>query len=761
MKPMKKGTGYVVLILILLVLGAATWYAGTILSTVGVGESRNIKLGLDLKGGVSITYQTVEENPSDEDMSDTIYKLQKRVESYSTEAQVYQEGSNRICIEIPGVTDANTILEELGSPGSLYFITQYDSDGNLNYSYSSTEGCYVLNYDLEDLIENGSVILSGSDVKSASAVYQTSSTITGGKTPVVQMTFQDEAVDIFATATTEAAYYGRSIAIYYDGTILSAPTVSSAITDGSCVIQNIGSYEEASALATYVRIGSLSLELTELHSKVLGAQLGEEALSTSLLAALIGLALVMLFMICFYRVPGFAASIALVFYCALMIYMLWIFDITLTLPGIAGIILSIGMAVDANVIIFARIREEIALGRPVDTAIHEGFHKATSAIVDGNITTLIAAIVLALRGSGSVKGFAYTLGIGIVVSMFTALVVTRWLMKCFYAMGFQKELFYGKQKERKSIPFLRHRTLFIAISVAVMLAGVVTMGIYAKTTGDALNYSLDFKGGSSTTVTFDTDYTLAEISEEMVPLIEAITGDSEVQTQKIEGSTQVVFKTRTLNLEEREAFNAMLLREFGVEESQISSENISATVSGEMKSDAIWAVAIATLCMLVYIWFRFKDLRFAGSAVLALVHDVLIVLAFYAFTRISVGNTFIACMLTIVGYSINATIVIFDRIRENLKSLEYETPENLLEVTNRSITQTLSRSINTSLTTFLMVFVLWILGVSSIKEFALPLIAGIVCGTYSSVCITGGLWYFFKLRIKSRPKPVDIYANLP
>ena len=294
--------------------------------------------------------------------------------------------------------------------------------------------------------------------------------------------------------------------------------------------------------------------------------------------------------------------------------------------------------------------------------------------------------------------------------------------------------------------------MFIGISLAVIVAGFVGMGIHKGTGGNALNYSLDFAGGSATTVTFHEDYTINEINDTVVPVVEKITGDGNVQTQKVNDSTAVVIKTRSLSLEEREAFNAAMLENFQVEAKDIVSENISAAVSSEMRSDALWAVVIATICMLIYIWFRFKDIRFAGSAVLALVHDVLVVLAVYVFAWISVGNTFIACMLTIVGYSVNATIVIFDRIRENLKSLGDQSTEGLKEVTNRSITQTLARSINTSLTTFVMVFVLWLLGVTSIKEFALPLMAGIICGAYSSVCITGALWYTFKVRFAGKRK---------
>ncbi|MCI9530373.1 MAG: protein translocase subunit SecD [Lachnospiraceae bacterium] len=710
---MKKSKALGILVLILAIMAGMSWYAGTIISTVGVGENRNIKLGLDLAGGVSITYQAVDDNPSAEDMKDTVYKLQKRVEVYSTESTVYQEGNNRINIEIPGVSDANHILEELGKPGSLEF---------------------------QD--ENGNTLLTGTDIKNAQG--GTYNNQMGNREYVVELTLTDEGAQKFAEAT--ANNVGKSMPIVYDGETISAPNVKEAISGGTAQIDGMESFEAAEELASTIRIGSLSLELEELHSKVVGAQLGEEAISTSLKAAAIGLVLVMLFMMVMYLAPGFTASLALILYSALTVFALWIFDITLTLPGIAGIILSIGMAVDANVIIFARIREEIGAGKSVNAAMKIGYEKALSAIVDGNITTLIAAIVLGIRGSGTVKGFAYTLGIGIVLSMFTALVVTRWLMKCFYALGLKDAKFYGATKERKTINFLGKRNICFAVSLVVIVAGFVGMGINTSKDGNILNFSLDFVGGTSTTVTFNEEYSIADIDSKIVPVVEGITKDGNVQTQKIEGTKQVVIKTRSLELAERESLNQAMIDEFGVSEDGITAENISSTVSSEMKSDAVWAVIIATICMLVYIWFRFKDIRFAGGAVIALIHDVLVVLAFYALVRISVGNTFIACMLTIVGYSINATIVIFDRIRENLGGSRKKDPEALKEIVNQSITQTLSRSINTSLTTFIMVFMIFILGVTSIKEFALPLMAGIICGGYSSVCLTGALWYIFRTK---------------
>ncbi len=743
---MKKNKGVVTLIVTVLVMAALGFVSIWGIGTEKAGSAAGIKQGLDLAGGVSITYQVVgDEDPSTEDMDDTIYKLQQRVQGYSTEAQVYKEGTDRINIEIPGVSDANSILEDLGRPGALYFIAQTDAQGNQNYSYTGAGATgYSLNKTIEELQADGSIVLEGTDVEAADGGSGSDSL--GNSQFVVDLVFTSEGTTKFADATTKAFANNQSIGIYYDGDFISVPNVQAALTDGKAQITGMGTFEQAERLASQIRIGGLKLELEELRSNVVGAQLGEEAVRTSLLAALIGLFVIALFMIVVYRIPGLASVLALVIYTCLIVICLNIFELTLTLPGIAGIILSIGMAVDANVIIFARVREEITAGKSVRNAIDTGFQKALSAIVDGNVTTLIAALVLGIKGSGTVKGFAYTLGLGIVLSMFTALFVTRQILKAFFAVGLKDVKFYGTNKEKGTVNFLSKKNIFFACSIAVIVLGFVFMGINGATTGKVLNYSLDFVGGTSTNVTFNEDLALAEIDTKVVPVFTNITGDGAVQVQKVAGSNEVIFKTRELNLSEREQLNSALAEQFGVNEELITAETISSTISSEMKNDAVIAVIIATVCMLIYIWFRFKDIRFAASSVAALVHDVLVVLAFYAVAKVSVGSTFIACMLTIVGYSINATIVIFDRIRENLGTMLKK--DSLEELVNRSISQTLSRSIFTSLTTFIMVAALYVLGVTSIKEFALPLMVGIVCGTYSSVCITGALWYVLRTKIK-------------
>lgn len=684
----------------------------------GYGSIYEIKQGLDLAGGVSITYEIKEDNPSEQDVNDTVYKLQQRVQNYSTEAEVYKEGSKRITVEIPDVTDANAILEDLGQPGTLVFL---DSDGYTKLTNN----------------EEYTPLLTGSDVKNAVAGRDTTTS-----EYIVSLEFNEEGTKKFADATT--ANVGKIIYIVYDGKVVSYPSVKQAITGGNAQIDGMASYEEADTLASYIRIGAMPLELQEMRSQVVGAKLGETAIQTSLFAAAVGFIVLCIFMIIVYRASGVIASLSLIIYVALDIFLLSIYEVTLTLSGIAGIILSIGMAVDANVVIFARIKEEIGLGKSVESAIEQGFKKAMSAILDGNITTLIAAIVLYLRGSGTVKGFAVTLAIGVALSMFTAIVITKTMMKLLYNFGAKSEKLYGSVKTDKIIDFEAKKKVTFTIPAGIIIAGIIGMIVFGSMGKGVFNFSLDFVGGTATTVTFNEEMSLADIDAKVIPVIREAAGVSSVQQQKVTNSAQVVFKTDELSLDQREALNKALESNFGVNTDNIDSQSISSTVSGEMKRDAVIATVLAIICILIYIWFRFKDVCFASSAIIALIHDVLIVLAFYVFSRTSVGSTFIACMLTVVGYSVNSTIVIFDRIRSAISALPDKSKADYKQIVNESITYTLTRSIYTSLTTLIMLVSLFIFGVSSIREFALPLMAGIVAGAYSSVFLTGVLW--LKLR---------------
>lgn len=746
-----KVKGTIKFIIALAVTAFLGWIAICGIGADSWGSASGVRLGLDLAGGVSITYRTVKEDPTDDEMADTVYKMQKRAESFSTESEVYPEGSNRITVAIPDVTDADAVLADLGDAGNIYFVYGMSRENNIqnievNYDAVRGEYTYDLLLPLEEIIANGDVVIDGSDVAGASPnVYQDN---LKGAQYVVVLNLNERGRQKFADATkycysyensvSDDAFYRNRIAIVYDGKVVSAPGVAAVIDGGDATISGQKDINEAKQLATTIRIGALPLELSVLRYYVEGAKLGAEALDSSLIAGVIGFALIIIFMIVLFRVPGAAASIALVFYVALMIISLNIFGVTLTLPGVAGIILSIGMAVDANVIIFTRIKEELATGKTVRSSIKIGFSKALSAIVDGNITTIIAAVVLYLMGSGTVKGFAQTLGIGIVLSMITALSVTKFILTSMFEMGCRSVKCYGTKKPRKAIGFTSRFNKFGIIAGAAIAAGIVMVIINCATIGAPFNYGLDFAGGTATSITMN-----STPDASIRPEVEALVADTIGMSSEVAiaaSENMVTIKTKELSTEQRAQLTDALTARYGVEKEMITTTSVGSAVSSEMKRDALVAVIVATVCMLIYIWFRFRNFSFAASAVLALIHDVLIVLAVYAFLRsfISVGNTFIACILTIVGYSINATIVIFDRIRENNKEVAYKmTPAQIVDM---SVTQTLSRSINTSLTTFLAIAVLAVMGVSSVREFAIPLIAGIACGAFSSVCLTGNLW---------------------
>lgn len=738
---MNKTKGIVFFIISLAVLA----FAGYVImfGIADRGKAEYITQGLDLKGGVSITYQVAEDNGdwTQKELNDTKGKLEKRIQNFSTEATANKEGDDRITVDIPGAYDAEKVLQELGKPGSLYFCTKAETDPTeeqlKNKEYVKVESKTNTAY-------NGyyKIWVSGDQIAGAEGRAQNAEN--SGKTEyVVALDFNAEGTKAFGDMTSQ--YVGQSTYIIYDGEVISAPTVKTAITGGQATIDGQKDLDEAEALASNIRIGALTLSLDEISHKVQSAQLGNDALSKSIQAGLIGFIIIILFLLVVYRIPGLAAGLALLSYIELMLLALNGFDLTLTLPGIAGIILNIGMAVDANVIIYARIREEIAAGKAVKSAIRIGFKKATSAIVDGNITTLIAALVLLWRGSGTVKGFATTLAIGIFIQLFTSLVISRGLVWMLYYMGFKKPVFYGKEKVKKTLHFVERRVIYFAISIIVIVIGIGSVVFNSVKGKGAFDFSIEFKGGTAINVQFDKDYSIDDFNDDIKPELETLLKTSDIQGQK-DTATKGLFtiKTRKLEAKEMESFKKLLIDKYQAQdkEQNFTNTEISDTVSKEMRRDAVIATLIATICMLIYIWVRFKNVHFALAAVIALVHDVLIVVGFYGLSRVTVGTTFIACLLTIVGYSINATIVIFDRIRENKNSMKRE--DTMIDVIDNSITQTLTRSIYTSLTTFVMVFMIFIMGVSSIKEFTLPLMVGIVAGAYSSVFVTGALWYVMK-----------------
>ena len=709
--------------IIVMILLALVLVFGVKIRGMEKGSARNIILGLDLKGGVSITYEAVGDYTA-EDMKDTLNKLKLRAEEFSSESDVYMEGDNRITVDIPGQSDADAVLEKLGKPGSLSFVTDYGQDSEKTW-------------------------IEGSQVVDAQPQVTTDQS-TGQKQYVVSFELNSEAAQTFAEVTSDNI--GKIIYIIYDGEIVSSPRVTNAITGGSGEITGMSSYEEAEQLASMIRIGSLKVELQDITHKVVGARLGSNAVSTSLFAGILGVIVIIIFMAVINRMPGVAAGLALIFYVEATLICLNGFDLTLTLSGIAGVILSIGMAVDANIIINTRIKEEIAAGKSIESAIDIGFKKASSAVIDGNVTTFIAAIVLMILTSGTIKGFAQTLAIGTVLSIFTALVVSRFFVKTMYNMGLDKQSMYGVQKERKPFHIIEKRVISFAI-IAVIIV-VVVVGLFANKSGNingrnkTLNYSIEFEGGINITANFDKKYTTDEFNDTILPVIQEISGDAEAIANEVVGSNEFSVKVKQVDPSVINEIKDKLTSDYGVTDFDYSE--VGSTLSSEMRKNAIISVVVALIFMLLYIFVRFRDMRYAASAVITLICDIAIVFAFYVISYTSVGNTFIACMLTLVGYSINATIVIFDRVREHRKTDKEQT--DILELGNRSITQTLSRTIYTSFTSFITIFFLYILGVSSLKEFAGPLMVGIIGGMFTNIFIPCSLWYMMMKKKKADKK---------
>jgi SecD/SecF fusion protein len=653
-----------------------------------------ITKGLDLQGGVSVLMEIQEDNVSSDVRQRTKQLLELRVNKIGVaETVVTEEGDKRIRIDIPGAYDSNEIVENLSKTGNLEFR---DSDGN--------------------------VLLTGKDVKEATALLDSTSS------PVVSLEFNDDGKEKFAEVT--ANNIGNTISIYMDDELVSSPVVQSAITDGKAVINGMSSMDEATKLAGVISSGALPVEIKAVSITNVGAQLGSEALPNAIKAGVIGVGIIFLFMILYYRVPGIFASIALTLYITLVLLLFTEMKVALTLPGIAALLLTIGMAVDANILIFERIKEELSRGISVKSAVKAGFENAMSSIVDSNSTTFIAALILYFIGSGSVKGFAVTLMIGIVLSLFTALIITKILMNLAVDMGLLKKIWqFGSKKERKVFKIVQKTKIWFTVSLICILIGVgftVTRG---------LNLGIDFLGGTKMVVELGEGFNKEEADE----IVKAIVPDAVTNEA---ADTQYEIKAKDLDSTKvSEVFDALQDKYSLEDEALLSQDEIGASVGKDLTKNSIIALVVACLAMLVYIAIKFK-MDYGIAAIVALLHDLLITVSVFAIFNIPVNTPFIAAILTIVGYSINDTIVIFDRIRENSKSMRRA---SATEIANKSLTQTMSRSINTTLTTLITITAINIF-VPTVREFSFPLIIGIAVGAYSSIFIAAPTWVALRKR---------------
>ena len=705
-----------ILIMIVVLVG---WYV----SIFGVGSFNSVKdllkFGLDINGGVYVVMEAETDLTGDaltETMEQTKEIINRRVNGLGiAESNVSIEGDKRIRIELPGVENAEEAIAAVGMTAQLKF-----------------------------LLADGTLVFTGEEVSDARVDTDPEN---GGR--LITLTFTDEGTRKFTEASRKAfsgqvtstneGINDRAIMIMLDQTIVTAPVVQEVINTSRCNITNPNgfSFEEASTIAALIRGGALPVQLNEITTSVQTATIGADALQKSIIAGAIGLILIFLIMVLMYNVLGLMADIALALYVLIVVWAMVAMGAVLTLPGIAAIILSIGMAVDANVIIFSRIKEEIAKGKTTRIAVSEGFRQSIKSVLDAQVTTLIAAIVLYLVGSTIVKGFAITLMIGIVASIFTAVVVTQILVSLLAESGkFDDKKYYGVNADgtpksfiKKEFVFIKKRKLFYAISVAFIVIGLAAGLIRG------FNYGIDFTGGTMIQLdmgkTVDTEELKDSIkSFELNPTV-VLAGDNR---------EQVIIRTvKALENDERREVVAQIGEKYGItEESILASEQFGPTVGDELKGNAIRSIVIAAICMLIYIIIRFKTWKYGVSAVVGLAHDVLVMLAVYGLFNIIINNPFIAAILTVVGYSINDTIVIFDRIRENRELYKKNSLEANLDL---SINQTLNRSVMTSITTLLAMVPLLIMVSSSIREFVIPLMIGVLVGTFSSVFLTSPVLY--------------------
>jgi len=704
-----------VLAILVLVITFFAWYV----SIFGIGKIDSakdaLKYGLDIDGGVYVVMEAQTDLEGEELkalMEQTRAVLDNRVNQMGVaESSVTIEGEKRLRIEIPGADNAEEAIEAVGKTAQLQFV-----------------------------LADGTVALDGSLVKDAQPA-------TDGSKYKILLDFDNEGAKKFEEATRTAlsgtvtptieGMNRDQIAIVLDNEIIVHPQVKQVISNGSCEMTGNYTREEATTMAALIRGGALPVELTEVQSSVQSASIGADALDKSIVAGAIGLLLVFVLMIIFYGMLGVLADIALALYVAMFIWSMSAFNVVLTLPGIAALILSIGMAVDANVIIFARIKEEIVLGKSIRVAVNAGFKNALTTVLDAQLTTLIAAVVLYEVGTTAVKGFAFTLMIGIVISIFTAVVITQLFISLLAdSRKFAKNKYFGvkedgtpKQILNKTFNFIKHRKVFYSISAVIIIVGMV----FAFVKG--MNYGIDFTGGTMIQVDMGKEVAISDVEDSIKSF--------ELNPSIIysgEDNSQIVIKTtEALDNKERAEILDVLGDDFGITEDDVlSSEQFGPSVGDELKLNALKAVIIASIGMLIYIIFRFKSWKYGLSAVAGVVHDVLMVISFYAIFGFTVNNPFIAAILTLVGYSINDTIVIFDRIRENKAIYKKDNSEINID---RSINNTLNRTIMTSLTTLVVMIPLCIMVSSGIREFILPLMVGVIVGCCSSIFICSPIYY--------------------
>jgi len=704
-----------------------------------------LKYGLDLQGGFEILYkaESIDGSKMSRDKLVATYKtLSKRIDSLGvSEPEITIEGNDKIRVKLAGVKDPEQAREQLSTVATLSFR---DVNDNLLMSSDvlSSGGAKIG----QDAAGNPAVALSVKDKDTFYDVTNRVSKMGTNKNLIVIWLDYVEGEDSYAK---EGNMCGTN-----ESNCLSAATVSQGFAS-DVIIQGNFTQEEVSNLVDLINSGSLPTKLSEISSNTVGASFGDRTLSTTFKAGVIAIALIILVLLLIYHFAGFISSIAIILYTFLVFLLFWLVGGVLTLPGIAALVLGIGMAVDSNIVMFARIKDELYAGRSLTTAVKEGSKSSFSAIIDANITTLIVAIIMFYFGESSIKGFATMLIITVIVTMFTMVLLTRVMLKLFTKGGFFDDkvgLFINVNKKKipdvskneetpkrifDKVNFLKYRKLFMIVSCVIILAGAIMIGV------KGLNLGIDYKSGTSITIVSDKDISKASIR-------------SDLAKYKLESSSIDITNDET-SIILKDALDGNQVKELNSYfedkyEAKVNIGVVSNIVQKELVKNAIFAVLLSMLGIIVYVSIRFK-FSYAVGGVIALLHDVLIIFAMFAFIRLEVSSMFIAAVLAIIGYSINDTIVIFDRIREEIKKYDKKLDrEKLDELVNKGIQSTFLRSIYTTLTTLIPVIILLLLGTNDILTFNVAMLIGLISGTYSSIYIATTIFLWLEKKSLGKPK---------
>ncbi|MCD6228162.1 MAG: protein translocase subunit SecD [Candidatus Omnitrophica bacterium] len=685
-----------------------------------------INLGLDLKGGMYVVLKVDTSKVPKEKIAQAtevaLEVIRNRIDEFGVkEPSIQIQGKDSILVQLPGVVDRERVLKIIGQTAFLEFKLVEDDEKKLK---QALEGNILEGYELKYLDDKPLLLKSEASIKGSDLATATS-TFDSNMFPIVTLKFNNEGTKRFAKVTKENV--GRRLAIVLDGVVKSAPVIREPILSGDAQITGDFTVQEAQDLALVLRAGALPAPLKIEEERTVGPLLGSDSIRRGLLSIVIGAILVFIFMGSYYFIGGLVAFISLILDLVFVLAGLSLLRATLTLPGIAGMILTLGMAVDANVLVFERIREELKANKPLSLAVKNGFDKAKRTIFDANITTLIAALFLFIYGTGPIRGFATTLSLGIIASIFTSLFVGRTIFYIFLNMGLKRFRMVELVKS-PNINFVKFKNICLVISLVL-----IGMGFFSfKSKGERI-WGIDFKGGQLL------QYKLQPLSKiEKVRKVLEEEGINNIVLQEfkdIKGGILIKSKSDiTQKVEDilKKNFDKVI---------QLKINTIGPTVGAILRKKAILAVSMSLLGILIYVAFRFKHLDFAIAGIIALFHDVLMSIGFVCLSGYEISLLVITAILTIAGYSINDTIVIYDRIRELTPRMH---KVSLREIINSAINQTLSRTIITSFTTILVVVCIFALGGEALKSFSFTLLVGFIAGTYSSIYIASPLVLAFR-----------------